>query len=394
MALLSQNLLRYLKTNFLINIRSSSTFGRIFRNLCFLYLFVTAFRLSTCPLPPPMIREYDYDFTQDEALSICRDVLTSLEYEIGEFDLDDHYIVSEIITRRFFLKKVDFLIYVSVEDRVRVVLYAEERLYKKFSEWGVSEDNLTELEPSDRLSLSIQNRIYEQLTKALKKREITFRHPVSADIRDEKLVYKEVNRDLRQQEINLERSQRKELIEFNLLKKEYSSEKDIARLHAVQVAENHLTFFDSGDNREMTSSSLISVARKLEEQDELLEEKMKFLLAKYPNYKGLLLIDWVIDIEGRVRSVTVTTETSPSTPDVDLKRVISNHFHTIVFPSLLKSGFIRLQRIIEFEGNRHRFTSIMKPPKLVETLETIPITLHEENSQILFEKSPLSKSVQ
>ena len=121
---------------------------------------------------------------------------------------------------------------------------------------------------------------------------------------------------------------------------------------------------------------------------------MKFLLAKYPNYKGLLLIDWVIDIEGRVRSVTVTTETSPSTPDVDLKRVISNHFHTIVFPSLLKSGFIRLQRIIEFEGNRHRFTSIMKPPKLVETLETIPITLHEENSQILFEKSPLSKSVQ
>ena len=62
-----------------------------------------------------MIREYDYDFTQDEALSICRDVLTTLEYEIGEFDLEDHYIVSEIVTRRFFLKKVDYLIYVSVE---------------------------------------------------------------------------------------------------------------------------------------------------------------------------------------------------------------------------------------------------------------------------------------
>ena len=393
MALLSQNLLRYLKTNFLSNFRSRK-FGRIFRNLCFLYLFTTAFRLSTCPLPPPMIREYDYDFTQDEALSICRDVLTTLEYEIGEFDLEDHYIVSEIVTRRFFLKKVDYLIYVSVEDRVRVVLYAEERLYKKFSEWGVSQDNLTELEPSDRLSLSIQNRIYEQLTKALKKREITFRHPVSADIRDEKLVYKEVNRDLRQQEINLERSHRKELNEYNLLENEYSREKDIARLHAVEVAENHLSFYQSDDNRENMTSSLITVARRLEEQDELLEERMKLLLAKYPNYGGLLLIDWVIDIEGRVRSVTVTTETSPSTPDVDLKRVISNHFRAIVFPPLLKSGFIRLQRIIEFEGNRHRFTSIMKPPKLVETLETIPITLHEENSQILFEKSPLSKSVQ
>jgi len=392
MALLSQNLLRYLKTNFLSNFRSR-TFGRIFRNLCFLYLFTTAFRLSTCPLPPPMIREYDYDFTQDEALSICRDVLTTLEYEIGEFDLEDHYIVSEIVTRRFFLKKVDYLIYVSVEDRVRVVLYAEERLYKKFSEWGVSQDNLTELEPSDRLSLSIQNRIYEQLTKALKKRGITFRHPVNADIRDENLVYKEVNSDLRQQEINLERSKKKELIEFNLLKKEYTREKDIARLHAVQVAENHLSFFDSGDKREMTSFSLISVARRLEEQDELLEKRMKILLAKYPNYEGIILLDWIIDIEGRVRSISVKTNTSPSTPDVDLKRVISNHFRTIVYPSIVQNGFIRLQRIIEFEGHRHRYSAVMHPPIFVETLEEIPITFQEENSQILFETSSQSNIV-
>ncbi len=392
MALLSQNLLRYLKTNFLSNFRSR-TFGRIFRNLCFLYLFTTAFRLSTCPLPPPMIREYDYDFTQDEALSICRDVLTTLEYEIGEFDLEDHYIVSEIVTRRFFLKKVDYLIYVSVEDRVRVVLYAEERLYKKFSEWGVSQDNLTELEPSDRLSLSIQNRIYEQLTKALKKRGITFRHPVNADIRDENLVYKEVNSDLRQQEINLERSKKKELIEFNLLKKEYTREKDIARLHAVQVAENHLSFFDSGDKREMTGFSLISVARRLEEQDELLEKRMKILLAKYPNYEGIILLDWIIDIEGRVRSISVKTNTSPSTPDVDLKRVISNHFRTIVYPSIVQNGFIRLQRIIEFEGHRHRYSAVMHPPIFVETLEEIPITFQEENSQILFETSSQSNIV-
>ena len=341
-----------------------------------------------------MIREYDYDFTQDEALSICRDVLTSLEYEIGELDLDDHYLVSEITTRRFFLKKVDFLIYVSVEDRVRVVLYAEERLFKRFSEWGVSQDNLTELEPSDRLSLSIQNRIYEQLTKALNKHGITYRHPIYADLRDENIVYKNINRDLKQQEFKLEKTRKKKLIEKNLLINEYSREKDIARLHAVEVAENHLSFYNNDENREIMNSSLITAARRLEEQDELLKETMKLLLENHPNYEGFLLIDWVIDFEGRVRSVKVTTNTSPSTPDVDLRRVISNHFRTIVFPSIVKSGFARLQRSIEFEGNRHRFTAIMMPPKLVETLESIPKTLQEESSQILFEKSPYFKSVQ
>lgn len=393
MVSLNPNRLKYLKTNYSSSFRDCR-FGRIFRNLCFLYLFTTAFRLSTCPLPPPMIREYDYDFTQDEALSICRDVLTSLDYEIGELELDDHYLVSEITTRRFFFKKVDFLIYVSVEDRVRVVLYAEERLFKRFSEWGVSQDNLTELEPSDRLSLSIQNRIYEQLTKALNKRGITYRHPIYADLRDEKIVYKNINRDLKQQEFNLEKTRKKKLIEKNLLINEYSREKDIARFHAVEVAENHLSFYNSDENREIMNSSLITASRKLEEQDELLKETMKLLLAKHPNYEGFLLIDWVIDFEGIVRSVKVMTDTSPSTPDVDLRRVISNHFRTIVFPSIVKSGFVRLQRSIEFEGNRHRFTAIMLPPKLVEILESIPETLQEESSQMLFEKSPYFKSVQ
>jgi hypothetical protein len=36
----------------------------------------------------------------------------------------------------------------------------------------------------------------------------------------------------------------------------------------------------------------------------------------------------------------------------------------------------------------------MLPPKLVETLESIPETLQEESSQMLFEKSPYFKSVQ
>ena len=87
------------------------------------------------------------------------------------------------------------------------------------------------------------------------------------------------------------------------------------------------------------------------------------------------------------------TNTSPSTPDVDLKRVISNHFRTIVFPSIVQNGFIRLQRKIEFEGHRHRYSAVMHPPRFVETLDEIPTTFQEENSQILFETSSQSNIV-
>lgn len=332
-----------------------------------------------------MIREYDYEMTQDEALSVCRDVLTSLDYEIGEFDIKDRYIVTEIVTKRFFLKKVDYLVFVNVVDRVRVVLYAEERKFRRFSEWGVSRDNLTELEPSDRLSLSIQDRIYEQLTEALAKRKITYRHPENADLEDEATIYKGINRERRREELSLEKVRKEQAAEENRERRDYSIERDKARLYAADVAENHLCFFNKEGNGDRIKTSLVTASRSLEERDDLLRERMKLLLADYPNYEGSLLVDWILDHEGRVRSVSVKTETTPSTPDVDLNRVVRNHMREIVFPPLTKTGFVRLRRKIEYVGHRHRFTAEMSPPYLIEILQSFPYKTEDMTKDVLFE---------
>lgn len=361
--------------------------GRIFRTLCFTYLFLTAFRLSTCPLPPPMIREYDFNSTQDEALTACRDVLISLKYEIEEFDPGDHYILTKIITRRFFLKKVDYLLFVSVEDRVRVTLYAEKREFRRFSEWGVSRDNLTELEASDRLNLSIQNRIFEELSVEFQKRGIIYRHPIHADLEDEVTIYKDIYRENNREERQWKNSQKREQIKKRELLYNYNLERDMARLKASDIAETHLSFFQNKKNVEPTNNSLISIAQCLEERDEDLRERLKLLLVDYTNYNGSLNISWVIDPDGRVMSVSVEIQSSPTAPDVDLQRVISNYWREIVFPPLTKTGFAQLHREIIFSGNRHRFSTEMKPPFLVDILSSFPEEEDEIMKNILFRKS-------
>ena len=98
---------------------------------------VLAVQFSFCPERPRMIRYFDYEYTQKEALTIARDSLLDLGYKIDLSAPEGYFFLTKPQPVKKDIRQYDYRIAVLVEDRVEIVIVAQRKIFKRDSEASI-----------------------------------------------------------------------------------------------------------------------------------------------------------------------------------------------------------------------------------------------------------------
>ncbi len=119
-----------------------------------------AVQFSFCPERPRMIRYFDYEFTQKQALSVAKDSLLDLGYKIDLSAPEGYFFLTKSQPVEKDIRKYNYRIAVVVEDRVEVVIVANRQIFKRDSEASIGGRDLIQTQTSDKLPYSLQRSIF------------------------------------------------------------------------------------------------------------------------------------------------------------------------------------------------------------------------------------------
>jgi len=121
---------------------------------------VLAVQLSFCPERPRMIRYFNYECTQEEALELAKNSLLDLGYKIDLVAPEGYFMLTKIQGVKKDIRQYDFRIAVLVEDRVEVIIVAQRNVFKRDSETSIGGKGMIQTEVSDKLPYSLQRSIF------------------------------------------------------------------------------------------------------------------------------------------------------------------------------------------------------------------------------------------
>ena len=121
---------------------------------------VLALQFSFCPERPRMIRYFDYEYTQKEALVLAKDSLLDLGYKIDLSAPEGYLFLTKPQPVEKDIRKYSYRIAVIVEDRVEVVIVAQRQIFKRDSEASIGGKDLIQNQISDKLPYSLQRSIF------------------------------------------------------------------------------------------------------------------------------------------------------------------------------------------------------------------------------------------
>ena len=107
-----------------------------------------------------MIRYFNYDCAQDEALELAKNSLLDLGYKIDLMAPEGYFMVTKMQGVKKDIRQYAFRIAVLVEDRVKVIIVAQRKVFKRDSEASIGGKDLIQTETSDRLPYSLQRSIF------------------------------------------------------------------------------------------------------------------------------------------------------------------------------------------------------------------------------------------
>ena len=107
-----------------------------------------------------MIRYFNYDCAQDEALELAKNSLLDLGYKIDLMAPEGYFMVTKMQGVKKDIRQYAFRIAVLVEDRVEVIIVAQRKVFKRDSEASIGGKDLIQTETSDRLPYSLQRSIF------------------------------------------------------------------------------------------------------------------------------------------------------------------------------------------------------------------------------------------
>ncbi len=136
-------------------------------------LVFLAVRFGGCPDPPRMVREFDYQTTQNEAFSTCKEVLSSLQYDIDIFSPESHFMVTKPKRLRKTLRRYDYIVAIYITDRVEVFIAAQRSIFKRGSELSIGGKTLIEKQTEDTIPVSLQKKIFIPIINQLLARGLT-----------------------------------------------------------------------------------------------------------------------------------------------------------------------------------------------------------------------------
>ncbi|RZP30676.1 hypothetical protein EVA23_02465 [bacterium] len=107
-----------------------------------------------------MIRYFDYEYTQKEALVVAKDSLLDLGYKIDLSAPEGYLFLTKPQPVEKDIRKYSYRIAVIVEDRVEVVIVAQRQIFKRDSEASIGGKDLIQNQISDKLPYSLQRSIF------------------------------------------------------------------------------------------------------------------------------------------------------------------------------------------------------------------------------------------
>ena len=124
-------------------------------------IVVLAVQFSFCPERPRMIRYFNYECAQEEALELAKNSLLDLGYKIDLMAPEGYFMVTKMqgVKKKIF-GQYDYRIAVLVEDRVEVIIVAQRKVFKRDSEASIGGKDLIQTEVSDKLPYSLQRSIF------------------------------------------------------------------------------------------------------------------------------------------------------------------------------------------------------------------------------------------
>ena len=122
---------------------------------------VLAVQFSFCPEKPRMIRYFNYECAQKEALELAKNSLLDLGYKIDLMAPEGHFMVTKMqgVKKKIF-GQYDYRIAVLVEDRVEVIIVAQRKVFKRDSEASIGGKDMIQTEVSDKLPYTLQRSIF------------------------------------------------------------------------------------------------------------------------------------------------------------------------------------------------------------------------------------------
>ncbi len=333
-----------------------------------------------------MVRIYDYDIPQDEVLLQCQKALTELGYEIELYAPLDYHLVTRTATAKKLLRKVHYVVYVKVQDRITVYVYAEARTFKRASEMGIRVGELTELGTTRNLGVHFQAEIFDPITAEFERKGFVSWDPAEDNRLDDLDILASERRDLREQYEREELEKQKEKTEWEGRVGEYTTERDNSRYEAAIEAEHYVTVM----KRELfplKDWSLIDISKTVAENEDSLGKVLKGVLAELPSYSGKGRAQWVVRQDGRVVDASVSVDSSPHTPDDEISYGISNVFRRMIFlPTGPRFGYLILTLEFSFSGEYHNLKYRFKRPRISGLVEDFPLADEATIHDTFFEK--------
>lgn len=135
---------------------------------------IISIQFSFCPNPPRMVRHFQYQVSQEEALTLSRTVLENLGYEIEFYTKESHLIITFNTPIKKDYRRYDYSLAVIVEDQVKVYIIAQKHIFKRSSEASLGGGkSMTEMDTVDWLPYSLQQKIYWPLINEFAKNGLT-----------------------------------------------------------------------------------------------------------------------------------------------------------------------------------------------------------------------------
>ena len=107
-----------------------------------------------------MIRNFNYQCAQEEALSLAKNSLLDLGYKIDLVAPEGYFMLTKMQSVKKDIRQYDFRIAVLVEDRVEVIIVAQRKVFKRDSEASIGGKDLIQNEVADKLPYSLQRSIF------------------------------------------------------------------------------------------------------------------------------------------------------------------------------------------------------------------------------------------
>ena len=114
-----------------------------------------------------MNKTYDFKKTKLEVLKICKDILQDLDYEIDIYAPESFMLTTKSTRLRRVLRRIDYVIYLEVSDRIEVHISAERSIFNRGSESSIGGEGIILKQVETYMPYSLQKKIFEPINSKL-----------------------------------------------------------------------------------------------------------------------------------------------------------------------------------------------------------------------------------